>query len=102
MGFLLVFQSLRDVDYVVKDKTLLESIMDTEFFDATEKGIFYKGIRNYSNFAYSDSNKVRVGQLCCLGKVLKSIRETSSLFAHQGMLVSSCLGSLSHCGLILN
>lgn len=33
--------SLRDVDYVVKDKTLLESIMDTEFFDATEKGIFY-------------------------------------------------------------
>ncbi|KAL8605996.1 hypothetical protein ACOMHN_040495 [Nucella lapillus] len=34
--------SLRDLDYVVKDKTLLESIMDTEFFDATEKGIFYK------------------------------------------------------------
>ncbi|XP_076448752.1 meckelin-like [Babylonia areolata] len=34
--------SLRDVDYVVKDKTLLESIMDTEFFDATDKGIFYK------------------------------------------------------------
>ncbi|PVD20536.1 hypothetical protein C0Q70_18692 [Pomacea canaliculata] len=33
--------SLRDVDYVVKDKTLLESIMDTEFFDASEKGIFY-------------------------------------------------------------
>ncbi|KAK7460326.1 hypothetical protein BaRGS_00038914, partial [Batillaria attramentaria] len=35
--------SLRDVDYVVKDKTLLESVMDTEFFDATEKGIFYNG-----------------------------------------------------------
>nr|KAG5686494.1 hypothetical protein BaRGS_018746 [Batillaria attramentaria] len=34
-------ESLRDVDYVVKDKTLLESVMDTEFFDATEKGIFY-------------------------------------------------------------
>ena len=38
-----ILQSLRDVDYVVKDKTLLESIMDTEFFDTTEKGIFYKG-----------------------------------------------------------
>ena len=102
MGFLLVFQSLRDVDYVVKDKTLLESIMDTEFFDATEKGIFYKGMCNYSNFAHYDSNKVRVGRLCCPGMVLASIRETSSLFAYQGMLVSSCLGSLSHCGLILN
>ncbi|KAK7114529.1 meckelin-like [Littorina saxatilis] len=34
--------SLRDVDYVVKDKTLLESVMDTEFFDAADKGIFYK------------------------------------------------------------
>lgn len=34
---------MRDVDYVVKDKTLLESIMDTEFFDASEKGIFYNG-----------------------------------------------------------
>ncbi|XP_021355740.1 meckelin-like [Mizuhopecten yessoensis] len=33
--------SLKDLDYVVKDKTLLESIMDTEFFDASEKGIFY-------------------------------------------------------------
>ena len=42
-----VFQSLRDLDYVVKDKTLLESIMDTEFFDATEKGIFYKGLHRW-------------------------------------------------------
>jgi hypothetical protein len=46
-----VLQALRDVDYVVKDKTLLESIMDTEFFDATEKGIFYKGMQCVVIFA---------------------------------------------------
>ncbi|KAK3586521.1 hypothetical protein CHS0354_035056 [Potamilus streckersoni] len=33
--------SLRDIRYVVKDKTFLETIMDTEFLDSTEKGIFY-------------------------------------------------------------
>ncbi|XP_067651968.1 meckelin-like [Haliotis asinina] len=33
--------SLRDLDYVVKDKTLLESVMDTEFFDVQDKGILY-------------------------------------------------------------
>ncbi|XP_076112599.1 meckelin-like [Mytilus galloprovincialis] len=36
-----VDHSLKEIDYVVKDKTLLESIMDTEFLDASEKGIFY-------------------------------------------------------------
>ena len=38
-----VFQSLRDIDYIIKDKTFLESVMDTEFYDATETGIFYNG-----------------------------------------------------------
>ena len=42
----IVFQSLKDVDYVVKDKTLLENILDTEFLDASEKGIFYNGRLN--------------------------------------------------------
>lgn len=38
-----VFQSLRDIDYVIKDKTFLESIMDTEFDDTMETGVFYNG-----------------------------------------------------------
>lgn len=33
--------SLKSLDYQVRDKTLLESIMDTEFLDASEKGYFY-------------------------------------------------------------
>ncbi|XP_062619193.1 meckelin-like [Saccostrea cucullata] len=33
--------SLKNLDYQVRDKTLLESIMDTEFLDASEKGYFY-------------------------------------------------------------
>ena len=40
----LVFQSLRDMDYIIKDKTFLESIMDTEFYDTSEMGIFYNGM----------------------------------------------------------
>ncbi|XP_053401621.1 meckelin-like isoform X2 [Mercenaria mercenaria] len=34
-------RSLRDIDYVIKDKTFLESIMDTEFDDTSETGVFY-------------------------------------------------------------
>jgi len=37
-------QSLKDVDYVIKDKTFLESIMDTEFDETMETGVFYNGI----------------------------------------------------------
>ncbi|CAL1535264.1 unnamed protein product [Lymnaea stagnalis] len=33
--------SLRDIDYVVKDKNLLEKLLDTEFLELTDKGIFY-------------------------------------------------------------
>ena len=34
------------MDYVIKDKTFLESIMDTEFYDTQETGIFYNGKKN--------------------------------------------------------
>ncbi|XP_064610907.1 meckelin-like [Liolophura sinensis] len=33
--------SLRDVDYIIKDKTLIEGILDTEFLDPLEKGLLY-------------------------------------------------------------
>ncbi|KAK6982489.1 Meckelin [Biomphalaria glabrata] len=33
--------SLRDIDYVVKEKNFLEKILDTEFLELTDKGIFY-------------------------------------------------------------
>ncbi|GFR70016.1 meckelin [Elysia marginata] len=33
--------SLRDIDYVVKEKTFLEKILDTEFLELTDQGIFY-------------------------------------------------------------
>ncbi|GFN86065.1 meckelin [Plakobranchus ocellatus] len=33
--------SLRDIDYVVKEKTFLEKILDTEFLELADKGIFY-------------------------------------------------------------
>ncbi|XP_012943556.1 meckelin [Aplysia californica] len=33
--------SLREVDYVVKEKSFVEKILDTEFLELTDKGIFY-------------------------------------------------------------
>nr|XP_006818273.1 PREDICTED: meckelin [Saccoglossus kowalevskii] len=33
--------SLRDLDYIVKDKLLLERILDMEFFDPVDKGFFF-------------------------------------------------------------
>ncbi|KAH9495634.1 Meckelin [Bulinus truncatus] len=36
-----VDHSLRDIDYVVKDKSFLEKILDTEFLELTDKGILY-------------------------------------------------------------
>lgn len=41
--FMLISQSLRDVDYIIKDKTLIEGILDTEFLDPLEKGLLYNG-----------------------------------------------------------
>lgn len=37
------FQSIRDINYVVKDKNFMEKLLDTEFLELTEKGIFYNG-----------------------------------------------------------
>lgn len=42
-----VFQSLKDIDYVIKDRTFLESIMDTEFDETMETGVFYNGMTGY-------------------------------------------------------
>ena len=39
-------QSLREVDYVVKEKSFLEKILDTEFLELSDKGIFYNGENN--------------------------------------------------------
>ena len=36
-------QSIRDIDYLIKDKLLMESILDVEFQDVSERGIFYNG-----------------------------------------------------------
>ena len=37
------------MDYIIKDKTFLESVMDTEFYDTTETGIFYKGTIHFTD-----------------------------------------------------
>ena len=37
-------QSLRDIDYIIKDKLLFESILNVEFQDSSEKGYFYSGM----------------------------------------------------------
>ncbi len=37
------FQSLREVDYIIKDKLLFESILNMEFTDTTDQGYFYNG-----------------------------------------------------------
>ena len=39
------FQALKDLDFEVRDRLFLESVMDIEFQDSnvSEKAIFYKG-----------------------------------------------------------
>ena len=34
---------MADIDYIVKDKLLLEKILDMEFYDPTDKGFFFNG-----------------------------------------------------------
>ena len=38
-----LMQSLRDVDYVVKDKVFAERALGMEFYDPVERSLFYKG-----------------------------------------------------------
>lgn len=34
---------MREVDYIIKDKLLFESILNMEFTDTTDQGYFYNG-----------------------------------------------------------
>ncbi len=36
-------QSLRDLDYVVKEKLLLEKVLGMEFYDPVDRSLFYRG-----------------------------------------------------------
>ena len=36
-------QSLHDIDYVVQDRMFIEGILDVEFRDSTDKGMFITG-----------------------------------------------------------
>ncbi len=40
---LLPFQSLREIDYIIKDKLLFERVLNMEFTDTSETGYFYSG-----------------------------------------------------------
>ena len=37
------FQSLHDLDYVVKDRLFLEKVLSMEFYDAMDRSLFYRG-----------------------------------------------------------
>ena len=41
--FISLLQSLRDVDYVVKEKLFLERLLEIEFYDAVDRSLFYQG-----------------------------------------------------------
>ena len=44
--FLILFQALRDLDFEVRDRQFLETVLDIEFHDPTisEKAAFYTGV----------------------------------------------------------
>lgn len=42
--------NFKDVDYIVREKSTLEYILDVEFVDSRDKGFFYSGIQIESNF----------------------------------------------------
>ena len=37
------FQSLHDIDYVVQDRMFIEGVLNVEFRDSTDKGMFITG-----------------------------------------------------------
>ena len=39
----ILLQSLRGIDYIVKDKIFFESLLDAEFEPVIDKGFFYNG-----------------------------------------------------------
>ena len=49
------FQALKDLDFEVRDRLFLESVMDIEFQDSnvSEKAIFYKGTPIINSYALS-------------------------------------------------
>jgi len=40
---LLPSQSIRELDYVVKDRLFLEKVLGMEFYDAVDRSLFYNG-----------------------------------------------------------
>jgi hypothetical protein len=38
-----LFQALKDLDYDVREKTFVESLLDIEFMEIFDKGILYAG-----------------------------------------------------------
>ena len=42
--------NFKDVDYMVREKSTIESILDVEFVDSRDKGFFYSGIRVLFDF----------------------------------------------------
>jgi hypothetical protein len=38
-----LFQALKDLDYDVREKTFVESLLDIEFMEVFNKGILYAG-----------------------------------------------------------
>lgn len=45
------FQSFKDLDYIVKDKVLLENLLDIECYEVADRGYFYNGNLTYFKFA---------------------------------------------------
>lgn len=39
----ILFQALKDLDYDVREKTFVESLLDIEFTEIFDKGILYAG-----------------------------------------------------------
>jgi hypothetical protein len=40
---IILFQALKDLDYEVREKTFVESLLDIEFMEIFDRGILYAG-----------------------------------------------------------
>lgn len=43
INYFFFIQSFKDLDYVVKDKVLLETLLDIECYEVADRGYFYNG-----------------------------------------------------------
>ena len=88
------FQALKDLDFEVRDRLFLESVMDIEFQDSnvSEKAIFYKGtpiINSHALSFYKSKNIFGRSKLFYTVRIVFGMSQNSKYSSEKTFLVQS-------------